>query len=494
MRFRPDWLHDQAGQRPAAPALTVAGRTYTFAQLARRIDQLAARFIHQGWTGGPIGVWLPDGLAMIAAVWASPRAGGVLVPFHARLPAPELADQLARLGIQRLYTDHELYAAVKPHLPETVQLLFAGEDIDQAGEGGEGVVVSATPVPDHTLHTILLTSGTTGHPKAVQLTYENHHASALAWRRFLKLVPGDHYLGTLPLSHVGGLGILFRSALAGCQVTCLPRFDAETANALLDRGGVTHVSLVPTQLQRLLLRRDERPFPASLKALVLGGAPAAPGLIDAALQLGAPLVKTYGLTETASGVAAFHVPDHPHKKAAAGQPLGQAVLTIEDDDAQPLPPNRVGRIVVAGPTVMVAYIGGPPTGGRLVTGDRGWLDNDGFLTIAADPAGLIISGGENVDPCEVEQVLLTLPGVLEACVVGLPDADLGQRVVAVVSGAQGRAVDVETLQQACRQRLAPFKTPKEIIVWPALPKTPTGKVQRGQVLENLLRDQDAGEG
>jgi len=491
MRFRPSWLHDQARQRPAAPALTVAGRTYSFAQLARRIDQLAARFVHRGWTDGPVGVWLPDSLAMIAGVWAIPRAGGVLAPFHARLPAPELADQLARLGIQRLYTDHDLYAAVKPRLPETVQVIFAEEH----GEGtDEGRKEAVEPVLPETIHSIMLTSGTTGRPKAVQLTYENHHASAEAWRRFLGLTQNDHYLGALPLSHVGGLGILFRSALAGCQVTCLPRFDAETANELLDRGGITHVSLVPTQLQRLLLRRDGRPFPSTLKALVLGGAPAALDLIDAALQLGAPLVKTYGLTETASGVAAFHVPDHPRKKAAAGQPLGQAVLTIEDDDAQPLPPNRVGRIVVAGPTVMAAYIGGPPTGGRLVTGDRGWLDGDGFLTITPDPAGLIISGGENVDPCEVEQVLLTLPGVLEACVVGLPDADLGQRVAAVVSGAQGRAVDVETLQQACRQRLAPFKTPKEIIVWPALPKTPTGKVQRGQVLENLLREQDAGEG
>ncbi len=481
MSLRGSWLHSQAVAHPAHPALAVGAQALTFAQLAHRVDRLAARLVEARWSGETVGVWLPDDLSMVEAIWAVPRAGGVLVPLHARLQGPELAAYLAEIHCTRLYTTRPRYAGIEQVLPKTLEVMFVDE-----GPVGSGSLDPGEAVPEGTLHSILLTSGTTGRPKAVRLTYGNHRSSAEAWCQFLDLTPSDHYLCALPLSHVGGLGILFRGAVAGFKVTCLQKFDGAAVNRALDDGAVTHVSLVPTQLHRMIRLRGERPFSRQLKALVLGGGPAPPGLIDQALKLGAPLVKTYGMTETASGVTAFRVWKHPDKQASAGRPLGRATLSMINADGAPLPPNEVGTIAVQGPSVMEGYLNGPATGGELVTSDRGWLDADGFLYVSPNPLALIISGGENVDPQEVEQVLLGVPHVLEACVAGLPDTDLGQRVVAVVAAEPGQRLDEAALVRACRRKLAPFKVPKSVIVWPALPKTPGGKVQRRKVLERLL--------
>ena len=482
MSLRASWLHSQALAHPAHPALVVGAQTFTFDQLARRADQLAARFVEAGWPGETVGVWLPDDLPLVEAIWAVPRAGGVLVPLHARFQGPELATYLADLRCTRLYTTRTLYAGIEKDLPKSLEVMFV-ED----APAGAGSLDPGAAVPEGTLHSVLLTSGTSGRPKAVRLTYGNHRSSADSWRSFLQITSGDHYLCTLPLSHVGGMGILFRSALAGFKVTCLPKFDAAAVNQALDGGAVTHVSLVPTQLHRMIKLRAGRHFSGQLQALVLGGGPAPPELIDQALELGAPLVMTYGLTETASGVTAFRVWEHPDKRASAGQPLGEATLTIINADGVPVPPGEVGTIAVQGPSVMEGYMDGPAIGGQLVTSDRGRLDEDGFLYLTPDQLALIISGGENVDPLEVEQLLLGIPHVQDACVAGLPDTDLGRRVVAVVAAEPGHTLDEQEMIRTCRQKLAPFKVPKSIIVWPVLPKTPGGKVQRQKVLERLLR-------
>ncbi|MCH7521650.1 MAG: AMP-binding protein [Candidatus Marinimicrobia bacterium] len=483
MSFRASCLHSQAVAHPSQPALVVGTQALTFDQLARRVDGLAARFVEARWPGAAVGVWLPDDLPLVEAIWAVPRAGAILVPLHARLPGPELAAYLAEVHCTRLYTTQALYAGVQQALSDSLEVMFV-----EAAPPSSGSLDPGEAVPEEALHSILLTSGTTGQPKAVRLTYGNHRSSAASWCRFLQITSSDHYLCPLPLSHVGGLGILFRGALVGFKVTCLPKFSAAAVNQALDGGAVTHVSLVPTQLHRMIKLRGGRHFSRELKALVLGGGPASPELIDQALELGAPLVKTYGMTETASGVTAFRVWEHPGKRASAGQPLGSATLSILNADGSPVPLREVGNIAVQGPSVMAGYLDGPATGGQLVTRDRGWLDEDGFLYVTPGPLALIISGGENVDPLEVEQVLLGIPHVQEACVVGIPDADLGQRVVAVVVAEPGQPLDELALVRACRQKLAAFKVPKSIIVWPALPKTPVGKVQRRKVLDRLLRE------
>ncbi|MCH8328560.1 MAG: AMP-binding protein, partial [Candidatus Marinimicrobia bacterium] len=294
------WLHGQAAAAPHAFCLEVDERRYTFMELALKVDAVAEGIRESGWDRGPVGIWLPDGLAMIVSLWAVSRAGGVVLPLHDRMTADELLPALVRAGSVRLITTGQRATELRDQLPDDLQLLPVEELLRSDGPRSQGVLADAALPADHDLHAIVMTSGTTGQPKAVQLTYGNQRASCDGWISFLGLSKGDHYLSVLPLTHVAGMGILLRGARAGFGVTCLPPGDAARINTLLDGGGITHVSLVPTLLQRLLAERGERPFNTGVKAIVLGGAPASKALIATALAHRAPLVVTYGMTETAA--------------------------------------------------------------------------------------------------------------------------------------------------------------------------------------------------
>ena len=286
---------------------------------------------------------------------------------------------------------------------------------------------------------LMCTSGTSAEPKPVELTYGNVEANALGSARTLRVTAGDRWLCPLPLTHVGGLMILTRAVVCGFQALLDPPFDAGRVAARLNAGEATFVSLVPTQLKRCLdagLRE-----PAALRAVVCGGAPLDPALRARAQDAGVPVVDAYGLTETAS------------QFVVEGVPLPGADVRVED-----------GEIVVRGPMV---------AGGELRTGDLGeW--RDGRLRVLGRRGDLIISGGENVSPEEVEAVLTAHPGVRDAGVFGRPDPEWGQAVTAHVIGD----VTPEALDAWCRERLARFKVPKQIEMVRSLPRTGSGKLLR----------------
>ena len=480
------WLHQQAAARPNASCLRVEQRHFTFEELALEVDQAAGNIQARGWDVGPIGIWLPDGAAMILTLWAVSRTGGVVFPLHNRLPVDELLKNLARTGCSRLVTTRERAAQLRGQLPDDLVVLQVDELLRSEGPRSPEVMGDAAPPRDQDLQAIVMTSGTTGQPKAVELTYGNQRAGSEGWISFLGLSPEDHYLSALPLSHVAGMGVLLRGARAGFAVTCLPSGDAAAINAQLDGGNITHVSLVPTQLQRMIKQRNGRPFSGSVKAIVLGGAAASPALITAALQHRAPLVLTYGMTETTAGVTAVKVTDQPGKRGTVGRPLGDGQITIVDDAGTVLPTGGTGLIRVKSPAVMTGYRGQTPLrDGIYTTGDYGRLDEDGFLYLEPGRSLLIISGGENVDPLEVESVLLDMPGVADVCVLGLPDEDLGQRVVAVLK-AQTSGTNVDSLARLCRQRMAGYKVPRAWVIWASLPRSASGKLRRAEIRRRLL--------
>jgi O-succinylbenzoic acid--CoA ligase len=284
---------------------------------------------------------------------------------------------------------------------------------------------------------------------------------------------------------VGGLSILLRSAIYGTTAEVHQRFDAGAVNRAIDRG-VTIVSLVSVMLQRLLEERGDAPFPPSLRCLLIGGGPVPAPLLERCLRMGAPVVQTYGLTECCSQVATLAPEDALTHLGSAGRALYPNELRIA---VAPDSPDDAGEILVRGPIVMSGYLGDPDAtaqalnDGWMHTGDIGRLDADGYLYMLDRRDDLIVSGGENVYPAEVEGALLEHPWVEEAAVIGAPDATWGHRVVAVVrlrSELQSSATDAaDALRAYCRERLAAYKAPAEVrIVTESLPRTESGKIRR----------------
>ena len=479
----------RAAQTPHAPALETSAGTWTFADLFDRARRGAA---HVRATAprddAPVALLL-DGDAEFAAWFhAIVLAGRTVLPLNLRLTTRELVQQLvdARVGLLLGKAGDSRLADLAAQVPGLRSEIAPKLDVlsmprgAMPGEGGDpdtGATLAA-----------LFTSGTSGRAKGACLTWANFLASAEAAADRLGAVVAQLWLACMPLFHVGGLSILMRSVRFGGPVRLLPRFDAAEVSGVLDGGDIAAVSLVPTMLSRLLAHREGRAAPPGLRVLLLGGAAAAPELLTRALAAGYPVCPTYGLTESCSQVATAAPPPVGATCASPMLPLRGIELRI-DLDGRDAPPGTPGEIVVRGPTVMQGYLHDPQATARslragwLYTGDIGCLDAEGGLRVLDRRDDLIVSGGENVYPAEIEAVLLEHASVDDAGVAGVPDADLGTRVVAWVVAAPGKAPDVEALQRHCRSRLAGFKQPREIRFVVALPRNAAGKLLRSSLRE-----------
>ena len=387
------------------------------------------------------------GLPLALCVHAARRCGALLLPLNTRLSARERGFQL-----------------------EDAEAALVLEDPAQLSElprGGPTPQVRGDPAEPSTL---LYTSGTTGTPKGALLTPRGFFANSVAAALHLGALPEDRWLACLPLFHVGGLAILWRSVLWGSAVVIHERFEAERVSHSLDRQGITGLSLTATMLARLLDARGDAPAPASLRLLLLGGGPCPRALVERAQAAGFPVAPSYGLTETHSQVAT-RPPGAPLDAGAV--PLPGCELRIEG-----------GEIQVRGPMLMHGYWKRPEAtaealrDGWLHTGDLGRLDPAGDLHVLDRRSDLIVSGGENVYPAEVEATLVEHPDVLEAGVAGVPDPDWGERPAAWLVLRPDAPLDPEALRAFCRERLAGYKLPVSFTAIDALPRTAAGKLQR----------------
>ena len=482
----PDWLAHRAASTPRRWALREGDRRWSFAELDERVSSLGSWLRDHGVEpGSRVAVAAANSLAYAAAIHALARLGATFVPLNVRLKAEELAWQLRDAEVRLVLFD------------ETHEAL--------ASSAAESAAVPAVPLPDleslpsapairrrfrlEAPHSLIYTSGTTGRPKGVLLTFGNHLWSATGSALNLGLRADDVWLACLPFFHVGGLSILLRSVLYGIEVSIHRGFDAAAVNEDIDERGVTIVSVVATMLRRMLDARRDAPYPPSLRCLLTGGGPVPRELLERCARIGAPVVQTYGLTEAASQVCTLSPEDALRKLGSAGKPIFPTEVRVVDETDAPVRAGEVGEIVVRGPTVMAGYHRRPAETARalrdgwLHTGDLGYLDADGYLYVVDRRSDLIVTGGENVAPIEVEEVLRRHPAVADAAVVGLPDVEWGQRVVAAVELRPGAAVAETELQAWCRERLAGYKVPREIRVVAELPKTASGKVLRRLVRE-----------
>jgi O-succinylbenzoic acid--CoA ligase len=428
------WLQRAACSAPTLTALHTPRAQLSYADLHRAARLGAAELARQGArTGERVAIALPAGVEFAVALHACLLLGAVAVPVDLRLTRPERERILAGA---RVVVEQPLNLDSRPASDSET---FAGELTHELD------AVCA----------VIHTSGTTSAPRPVELTYGNFLWSALGSAVALGVDPQERWLCALPLSHVGGLSILLRSVIYVTTAHIHERFHTDSVLRALAEDRITLVSLVSTTLTRLLDAglRD----PPHLRRALTGGGPVPEALVTRAQDAGVPVARTYGLTEACSQVT------------TAGPPLFCTKLSLAQD----------GEILVEGPTVAPAALA---PDGRLHTGDLGKLDAEGFLQVDGRKADTIVSGGENVAPSEVEAVLETYPGVLEAAVLGREDPQWGEAVTAIVVVAPRASVGEGQLREHCASRLAPFKVPKHVQLTSApLPRTRSGKLLRREL-------------
>lgn len=501
-----DFLADAARRAPDSPALLLpyfahlGGHyaRYGFGRLNAIVAALAVRLAAAGvGPGARVAVLADNSQRTIEAVYAIWRLGVVVVPLNTRWTPLELAYALDMSQAALVLCDTANEAAAReaaPLLPAytiTPSARSSLPPLPQMDEDFSGAAddFASAEVDLQAVAAILFTSGTTGKAKAAQLTFGNFAAAAEASRHRLGTGPRDRWLLTLPLYHVGGLAMVVRACMDGAPLVLMtPDRDADAIARALVNERITIVSLVPTQLFRLLQAGFEPP--ESLRFVLLGGAAASPGLLARCCLIGLPVATTYGMTETCSQVCTM-LPDRVcAKPGSVGKPLPGLAVRIATAEGGQASANTIGVVQVSGPSLMPGYLGMEPVADFFDTGDLGYLDDDGDLWLVQRRADLIVTGGENVYPSEVEGVLSQHPAVAEACVVGLPDLEWGQRVAALVVLHPGAQADVDGLIAYCRASLAGYKIPRVIRFAEALPMTANGKVKRHEVAQ-LLAEAEA---
>jgi o-succinylbenzoate---CoA ligase len=500
-----------AGDREA---LLFGGQSLSFAELAREVAITADRLEAEGiMPGDRVGLLAPPSKQGVVLIHAMLDRGVVMVPMNLRWTVAELRYALAtarvgwlvvaggseslgkaladesRCGLLRLDSSPVVLGGLErmrsPALPEADTV----RNFDESMQPSDAALV-------------LFTSGTSGRPKGALLTLGNLRASAEGSMSLLGSDPADRWLCCMPLFHIGGLSILIRSALAGTSVVLHSGFDAQAVDRALDEDGITRVSLVAAMLSRLLEVRGERRSPDALRLVLLGGGPASQALLMRARSLGYPVAPTYGLTEAASQVATRPpdlAPRAPRQiididaeegetdLAAGLVPLPGTEIRVVDASGKSVEAGDVGEIEVRGPTVMQGYLDDPLATARvlrrgwLATGDLGRLGARGGLRVLDRRSDLIVSGGENIYPAEVESVLVAHPAIAEAGVVGIDDEIYGERPRAYLVLVPGKRVETPELLEFCRERLAKYKLPAQFVVLDALPRTASGKLLRREL-------------
>jgi O-succinylbenzoic acid--CoA ligase len=433
-----NWLEQRAATCPDRVALIAGGYELGYAELeleaSRAARRLAARGVRRDST---VVIELPAGLEHAVTLHALMKLGAVAYPLNTRLTEAERTAELGRAGPGLVISE-----------PSDAGLTEA--DLPLLGE--------------HHLDDIccrILTSGSSGHARAVGLTYGNHLWSAVGSAFNLGVEPTDRWLCCLPMFHVSGLSIVVRSVIYGTTAVIHDGFDVERVAESLEGDGVTVISLVATQLRRLL-EADVDLLP--LRAVLVGGGPVPEEVLAEALGLGATVVQTYGLTEAASQVTTLSPVDARRKVGSAGRPLLTTHLRIHE-----------GEILVQGPIVAP---GVADEDGWLHTGDLGRIDEEGFLYVEDRLGDVIVTGGENVIPAEIEEVLLRHPEVVDAAAIGRADPDWQEAVAAVVVLRDGAAADADDLREHCARVLAGYKVPKRFEFVSELPRTASGKLKR----------------
>ncbi|WP_439687990.1 long-chain-fatty-acid--CoA ligase [Cupriavidus oxalaticus] len=502
-------LHRAVQQRPEQAAVRFGKRTRTFREFADRVARLAGALQKLGLAaGGRVAMLALNSDRYLEYQMAVPWAGGALNPCNIRWSAAEILYSLEDSGTTILLVDE----ALRPLAEQVREQSTTLREVIYCGDGAvppgmrdyEALVADSAPVADarrggEDLAGIFYTGGTTGFPKGVMLSHSNIVSSALGLAAEGMGPAGAVYLHAAPMFHLADMGIAGPHWLAGNTHSIIPSFQPEAVLDAIERDRVTHVVLVPTMIQMLMdhpAMQQPRDL-SSLRVMAYGASPISEALLDRVMAAlpGVEFVQAYGMTELSP--LATLLPPYYHtlegrklgKVRAAGCAGACVEVRVVDVDDQEVPRGTVGEVVVRGPNVMQGYWNKPELtaaavrDGWMHTGDGGYMDADGFIYIVDRIKDMIITGGENVYSCEVENALAQHPAVAACAVIGIPSAEWGETVHAAVVLKPGQAATPDTLIAHCRTLIAGYKCPRTVELVEALPLSGAGKI-----LKNVLRE------
>jgi acyl-CoA synthetase (AMP-forming)/AMP-acid ligase II len=517
----PDLIRKYAFKHPDKKATHFEGRDFTYAQFRDRIQSMGQVLVDHGVQTGDRVAYLGQNSHWLVEMYYAPCVvGGILVPLNYRLSEDEMVEVIADCTPQVLVVDRHFVpraAALMARCPTLKELIFAdweptALDLPE-GTGSYDALIAATGAltddafdgrASHTSDTMIIfyTSGTTGLPKGVMLSHANLLVNATGSGHLYGYVDTDVLLLSGPLFHLGTGSRVYTAIAYGTTMVIQPRFEVEETMQMIQDQRITTMTLVPTMLRMIMDHPRFGDFDfSSIRCLTYGASPMPVSLIERALAAipGIVFCQGYGMTETSPVLTvlppADHVPGNPMigKLSSVGRPVVYADVRVVDENDNPLPPGQPGEVIVRGPQVMNGYWNRPEDtadamrGGFYHTGDAGFLDTDGYLTLVGRTKEMVISGGENVYPIETENALTKHPAVAQAAVFGVPHKKWGEMVYAAVALHDGKSATEDELIAHCRAKIADYKAPRGVTTWDGpLPLSPTNKIDKRAIRDTVL--------
>ena len=506
------FLQDQASIRPEHSALAFENTQITYRELLDSAKSFATQLVNAGVKHGDrVGLLFANQPNYVAAFFAILGLGAIVVPINPLLKSEEIAHILSDSDSKALVVYERGLSEVLKALPELKSLreilVVSSGDALEALPGdfpnvritqlnGDKVAALGRLINNFKWSTnidatkdlavLVYTSGTTGKPKGAMLSHNNLLSTVHMAHFFIEITSDDKFLAVIPLCHIYGLAVIMLGVLAkGGTVVILEKFDPRVALDLMKTEGVTGLPAVPAMYQFMLMEMEKNPIELPSLRVCMSGAAAMPLELFERLRkcFGVPVIEGYGLTETSS-VVSINPLKGQIKVGSVGLPLPPVEVSIFAKSGERLGPGpgNIGEVAVKGPNVMCGYFGKPEASQDcmraewFLTGDLGYVDEDGYLYIAGRSKELIIRGGQNIYPKEIEDVIMRIPGVVEVAVVGVPDKFMGERVKAVVVLKKDEHVSEDDVRQFCAELLADYKVPRLVEFVAALPRNSTGKI------------------
>ncbi len=477
--MEPNWIQQRAYLTPNRIGLRFGEQCWTFKQIADNATEIAFKFATFGMKGkSRIAILAPSSPELVFIIYGCMQAKIEIVLLNNRLTKEELAYQIQDADVSAVICHEGEQHKLAPELNIIpIQHLFQANKvhipIDSYWDEADTI-------------SIMYTSGTTGYPKGVRQTLQNHKASAINSVLNIGMTPEDVWLCMVPIFHISGFSMLMKSLLYGNEVRLYEKFDVEKSVEQIVAGSISHMSVVGVTLGRIIDYMEQNHLTAhpNFRLMLAGGSSIPVDFLKRAAKLMLNVAQTYGMTETASQTATLSSEDALVKIGSAGKPL--FFNSIKIDGAEQ--PNTEGEICIRGPHVTTGYIGrfeatASVEDGWLKSGDIGYLDEDGYLFVVDRRSDLIISGGENIYPAEIENVLLMHPNVEEAGVCGIEDSTWGQVPIAFITIKS--EVTEQTILEFCKMNLASYKVPKRIVIADHLPRNSSNKLLRRKLKELL---------